>query len=234
MFVLARIRETVKLSPRKMVSVGLVAAIKHALGAKYCNRVLPGAGLCVAVHDVLEAGEPIVHQGHQQDASPHVQVVFRIVIFRPLPGTILEGTIRSSNIDGIRVSLGFFDDVLVPPSLMHTDSTVFDGAEQVWSWNYNDTRLFLDAGEAIRIRVTSEIFTESPPILKNALMNLNSNSEVAPPLPAPPMASLKSDPGRQALSSPAPPDDKIVPQVTPYQIIGSIAEDGLGLTRWWQ
>lgn len=219
-----------KLSPRK-IETGLVPAIKNALGAKYCNRILPNYGLCIAIHDVIEAGDPIVHPGH--DACAHIQVIFRIVLFRPLPGCIIEGTIRSSNSEGIRVSLGFFDDILVPPTLMHSESTSFDGAEQVWSWNYNDTKLYLDAGEVIRVRVTSEIFTESPPVLKDSLM------KTASVVPNPPLGGLKS--GNNAIGgtkldtalSPAPQEDTIVPQITPYRILASIAEDGLGLTRWW-
>lgn len=65
------------------------------------------------------------------------------------------------------MSLGFFDDILIPPSALQHPSR-FDETEQAWVWEYdtgdgNKHDLFMDAGESIRFRVTAEIFNETCP-----------------------------------------------------------------------
>lgn len=74
--------------------------------------------------------------------------------------------------------------------------------------------MFLDAGEAIRIRILSEHFTESAPVQKEALMSARA-------------ASLGE---MLALPSTV---DASAPVAVPYKLIASLAEDGLGLSRWW-
>lgn len=65
------------------------------------------------------------------------------------------------------MSLGFFDDILIPPSGLQHPSR-FDETEQAWVWEY-DTEdgskhdLFMDAGETVRFRVTAETFHETCP-----------------------------------------------------------------------
>jgi DNA-directed RNA polymerase III subunit RPC8 len=46
------------------------------------------------------------------------------------------------------VSLGFFDDILIPPEAMKP-STVFNEAEQVWVWNYQGNDLYIDLQEVL-------------------------------------------------------------------------------------
>ena len=41
-------------------------------------------------------------------------VKFRMILFRPVEGEIIVGTVLSSNMSGIRVSLEFMDDVWIP------------------------------------------------------------------------------------------------------------------------
>lgn len=65
------------------------------------------------------------------------------------------------------VSLGFFDDILIPPSALQHPSR-FDEREQAWVWAYdtgdgNKHDLFMDAGESIRFKVTAETFNETCP-----------------------------------------------------------------------
>lgn len=65
------------------------------------------------------------------------------------------------------VSLGFFDDILIPPSALQHPSR-FDETEQAWVWEYDTGDgskhdLFMDAGESIRFRVTAETFNETCP-----------------------------------------------------------------------
>lgn len=54
-----------------------------------------------------------------------VKVKFRLVMFRPFVGEVLEGKVRSSSEEGIHVSLGFFDDILVPPACMQPNTLLY-------------------------------------------------------------------------------------------------------------
>lgn len=67
----------------------------------------------------------------------------------------------------IAVTLEFFDDILIPPTMLQHPSR-FDETEQVWIWEYdtgdgNKHDLFMDPGEKIRFKVISENFTEISP-----------------------------------------------------------------------
>lgn len=171
-------------------------------------------GLCLSVFDVLEAEDPYVHSG---EASAYVKVKFRLIVFRPFIGEVLEGTVRSCSEEGIHISLSFYDDILIPPTCMQSD-TIFDPSEQVWTWNYQENRMFLDVGEAIRFRVLSEHFEETAPVQKDALMAARAASLAAAGLADVPVASSEG----------------VAPPPAPYKLVASIAEDGLGLSRWWQ
>lgn len=65
------------------------------------------------------------------------------------------------------VTLEFFDDILIPPTMLPHPSR-FDEAEQAWIWEYDvgdgsKHDLFMDPGEQIRFKVISENFTEINP-----------------------------------------------------------------------
>lgn len=66
------------------------------------------------------------------------------------------------------VTLGFFDDILIPPTALQHPSR-FEETEQAWVWEYpleegEKHDLFMDIGEPIKFRVTGDIFEESSPI----------------------------------------------------------------------
>ncbi|XP_076305647.1 RNA polymerase III subunit H isoform X2 [Tachypleus tridentatus] len=102
-----------------------------------------------------------------------------------------------------KVSLGFFDDILIPPdSLQHPSR--FDETEQVWIWEYgtDDGKhdMFMDPGEAIRFRVVDETFVDTSPSGPE-MGDLSENEEKGKRIP--------------------------------YSLTGSISEPGLGLLAWW-
>lgn len=80
--------------------------------------------------------------------------------------------------------------------------------------------MFLDSSETIRFRVLSEQFTEIAPIQKEALMAARS-ATLAGATPSDTQAAMATPVGSSAST------------VAPYRIVASIAEDGLGLSRWW-
>ena len=65
------------------------------------------------------------------------------------------------------MNLGFFDDIFVPKEALQHPCR-FDESDQVWVWEYPTEEgdhhdLFMDPGEEIRFRVTSETFIDTSP-----------------------------------------------------------------------
>ncbi|XP_045490730.1 DNA-directed RNA polymerase III subunit RPC8 isoform X2 [Pieris napi] len=65
------------------------------------------------------------------------------------------------------LTMGFFDDILIPVNALQHPSR-FDETDQAWVWEYpkedgEKHDLFMDSGESIRFRVTSEAFEEILP-----------------------------------------------------------------------
>lgn len=202
MFVLAEMRDTVRIPPWKFKRK-FNDAISDELNRKLSNKVYLNVGLCIALNDILRIDESYIFPG---DGSSHTKVVFRYIIFRPFMEEILVGKIRSCNSDGVHVTLGFFEDIVIPPlRLQHPNR--FDQVEQAWVWEYDPGNgdkhdLFMDVGEIIRFRVVDETFAESQP----------SN-------PLNPEEAAKKTESKN---------------VSPYTLKGAIDEPGLGLLSWWE
>ena len=57
---------------------------------------------------------------------------FRLLVFRPFVDEVLVGKIKCCTREGVYLSLGFFDDILIPPeALQHPHR--FDESDQVCS-----------------------------------------------------------------------------------------------------
>lgn len=113
------------------------------------------------------------------------------------------------------MTLGFFDDILIPPSALQHPSR-FEEAEQAWVWEYplEDGKkhdLYMDIGESIKFRVSGEVFEESSPI-------------------GPPDQEVAGSGTASSTSTSATTADA---NKTPYRIMAAINESGLGLLSWW-
>ncbi|XP_005625884.1 DNA-directed RNA polymerase III subunit RPC8 isoform X1 [Canis lupus baileyi] len=132
-------------------------------------------------------------------------VHFRYVVFHPFLDEILIGRIKGCSPEGVHVSLGFFDDILIPPESLQQPAK-FDEAEQVWVWEYETEEgahdLYMDTGEEIRFRVVDESFVDTSPTGPSSAEATSSSEEL---------------PKKEA----------------PYTLVGSISEPGLGLLSWW-
>lgn len=127
-------------------------------------------GLCICLFDILYASDGTVKAG---DGCSYVTVEFRLVVFRPFIGEVITGKTTSSSPEGIKVSLGFFDDIFIPSALLFEGST-YDDAEQTWVWHTDDSDLYLDNDEVIRFRVEEEIFIDCTPGKKGEIADLRS------------------------------------------------------------
>ncbi|ALC45048.1 CG7339 [Drosophila busckii] len=211
MFVLAELKDNVRIAPDQF-NLKLVDAVRDEIDRKLANKVLLNVGLCIALKEIVSLKDSIILPG---DGASHTEVLFRYVVFRPMVGTVMTGKIRNCSREGVNVTLGFFDDILIPHAALQHPSR-FDEAEQAWVWEYpledgGKHDLFMDVGEPIKFRVSREIFEETspigPPKTENASQNNSSTSAAA-------TATAQ--------------DVK-----TPYKIIGAINESGLGVLSWW-
>ncbi|KAK4872639.1 hypothetical protein RN001_014668 [Aquatica leii] len=202
MFILAEMKNVTRITP-DLFNLKLNDAIASELNKKLANKVVLNVGLCIALYDITTLQESYVFPG---DGSSHTRVSFRYIVFRPFMEEILLGKIRCSSPEGVHVSLGFFDDIIIPPTYLQHPSR-FDETEQAWVWEYdtgdgNKHDLFMDAGESIRFKVTAESFHETCPTSTAPSTNVSEKIDSS--------------------------DSKI-----PYLITGSINEPGLGLLTWW-
>ncbi|KAF2901157.1 hypothetical protein ILUMI_05033 [Ignelater luminosus] len=202
MFILAEMKHVTRITP-DLFGLKLNDAIASELNKKLANKVVLNVGLCIALYDITNLEESYIFPG---DGASHTRVSFRYIVFRPFMEEILLGKIRSSSPEGVHVSLGFFDDIIIPPSSLQHPSR-FDETEQAWVWEYDTGDggkhdLFMDAGETIRFKITAETFNETCP----------SNPAVA--------LGDATDASENA--------NKV-----PYLITGGINEPGLGLLSWW-
>ncbi|XP_020283718.1 DNA-directed RNA polymerase III subunit RPC8 [Pseudomyrmex gracilis] len=203
MFVLAEFKDTVRIQPMNF-KYKLNDVVSDELNKKLANKVYKDVGLCITLHDITNIEESYIFPG---DGSSHTKVTFRFIVFRPWMEEILIGKIRCCSPEGVHVTLGFFEDIVIPPHKLQHPSR-FDQMEQAWVWIYKtedgETHdLFMDAGEIIRFRVVKEIFTETPlPSAHNAPQDMGEKQETS--------------------------------NVAPYVLHGSIDESGLGLLTWWK
>ncbi|KAK9457232.1 RNA polymerase III subunit Rpc25-domain-containing protein [Dipodascopsis uninucleata] len=157
MFILSKISDLVRIEPQKFRQA-TEEAIEDEINAKYANRVVYDAGLCVCLYDILEVGDGLIRHG---DGSAYIKTVFRMIVFRPFVGEVLVGWISSCTEDGIRVRMDFFDDIFIPKENLFEDC-VFIAREQAWVWR-TEHELYLDTNERIRFRVEQETFTDQSP-----------------------------------------------------------------------
>ncbi|BFF97320.1 DNA-directed RNA polymerase III subunit RPC8 [Drosophila madeirensis] len=211
MFVLAELKDTVRIAPDQF-NLKLVDAVRDEIDRKLANKVLLNVGLCIALKEIVSLQDSIILPG---DGASHTEVLFRYIVFRPMVGTVMTGKIRNCSREGVHVTLGFFDDILIPHAALQHPSR-FDEAEQAWVWEYPledgaKHDLFMDVGEPIKFRVSREIFEETSPV-------------------GPPKTDAQSTQGPSTSTAAATAAQETK---TPYKIIGAINESGLGVLSWW-
>lgn len=210
MFVLSIIKDTIAIMPANF-GVPPAQALIAEINKKYANRVLHDVGLCICTFDLVEAGEGKVRYG---DGCLWYKVRFRMVVFRPFASEVILAKVKSSDEDGIRLSVGFFDDIYIPLAYLPQPSA-FDPNERAHFWlpdseaktphelleSATADRMYIDQGEVVRVRVEADEFYDDEP--------------------GPPKASEGVAVKREARRA-------------PYSMICSIAEQGLGPVPWWK
>ncbi|MFT7797872.1 DNA-directed RNA polymerase III subunit RPC8 [Arapaima gigas] len=205
MFVLVEMVDTVRIPPWQFQRQ-LNEAIAEELNKKLANKVVYNVGLCICLYDITKLEDSYIFPG---DGASHTKVHFRYVVFHPFLDEILVGKIKYCSQEGVHVSLGFFDDIIIPPESLQQPAK-FDETEQVWVWEYETDEgahdLYMDQGEEIRFRVLDELFLDTSPTGPAAATDSASKSGA-------------EDSGQK--------------KEAPYTLVGSISEPGLGLLSWW-
>ncbi|KAK9383917.1 RNA polymerase III subunit Rpc25-domain-containing protein [Kockiozyma suomiensis] len=211
MFILSKFSDLIRIEPSKF-SKKTEDALEDEINIKYANKVVQDVGLCVCLYDILEVGDGLIRHG---DGSAYIKTVFRLVVFRPFVGEILVGWISSCSEDGIKVRMGFFDDIFIPKEYLF-EGCIFIPPEQAWIWR-TEHDLYIDTNERIRFRIEQEIFTDQSPQGPN---NTESADSVA-------QNGTDAVQQQQLLQNSGPSVS------APYSLIASCQAPGMGLVTWW-
>jgi len=200
MFILNCIEDDIRVQPSDL-SLPPLEAVTAVIESRFIDKVLQDGGLVVTLYDVDSIDGGFVYPS---DGAAFFKVRFRLVVFRPFIGEILVGRLKSCNREGLRVSLGFTDDIIIPEHALQ-DPSFYDEAEKLWLWKFEGNDMYMDIGEEIRLRVTSLRFNKPP----TPLDMVNASEE-------------------EKLIGTA------VKPFSPFEVIGRVDESGLGLLSWWQ
>ncbi|XP_045477143.1 DNA-directed RNA polymerase III subunit RPC8-like [Harmonia axyridis] len=199
MFFLAELENTVRIPP-ELFHLDLREAVEEELNKVLANKVLITAGLGIALHDITDIGESFIKPG---EGSTYTKVKFRYIMFRPSVEEIITGKIKSVSREGIHVTLGFFDEIFIPPKYIPHPSR-YSEDDQAWIWEYvtGDGKkhdLYIESDDDIRFRVIKEKFLDMTPGLNGEVPEISDTE------------NLKAS----------------------YSIKASINEQALGLLDWW-
>ncbi|KAF8392284.1 hypothetical protein HHK36_022626 [Tetracentron sinense] len=162
MFFLSVIEHTLRLPPH-LLSLPLKEAIKGELETLFLDKVISSLGLCVSIYDIRSIDGGFIFAG---DGASTYTVVFRLIMFRPFVGEILVGKLKSSDANGLRLSLGFFDDIYVPVHLLPNPSHLLPDPDNKhgvrWTWEFQEEQFPIDGKDEIRFRVHSINYPSIP------------------------------------------------------------------------
>ena len=104
-----------------------------------------------------------------EDGSTYVDVDFRLILFKPYNNQVIEGEIANADASGIRISLGFFEQLFIPNRNLPKPSTF--NAETA-SWEYRptaDTVLQFEREDIVHLKVVNTVFKPSEELHKIAM-----------------------------------------------------------------
>ncbi|CAO1624024.1 unnamed protein product [Sympodiomycopsis kandeliae] len=236
MFVLSTITDTLFIpgssfsyttSPKEAATS--YSSLSLAINTKYANKVIPDIGLCISLFDILESSEGRVKWG---DGGLWHTIKCRLVVFRPFVGEVLVGKVMSSDENGIRVSMGFFDDIHIPLHLLPLPNA-FDHQERAFFWLFDpsdpsfeqdplqapqEERLYIDRDESIRFIVEDDIFEEGEPLPGLAATGGPAGTTATGIGTGVTVDALEAAKAKRK---------------APFRITASIGGSGLGLVKWW-
>jgi DNA-directed RNA polymerase III subunit RPC8 len=119
------LKDKIKVVPKDLAD-DMMQPVIDEIHRLYANKVIAQVGLCVHVHQILEMGDMYIYPN---EGAAYIVTIFNMIMFRPFTDEVLVGTICKVDETGLKVSLGFFDEVLVPANLLPSPSTYDAGPE---------------------------------------------------------------------------------------------------------
>ncbi|KAL9246077.1 hypothetical protein vseg_019657 [Gypsophila vaccaria] len=162
MFFISQLEHKLRLPPHKL-DTPLEDAIIDELQSIFLDKVISKLGLCVSIYDLKSIDGGFVLPN---DGAPAYTVVFRMIMFRPYLGEIIAGKIVDSDSKGLRLSLGFFEDIYIPSYALPHPSRLIpdpdDPRQKKWEWHPPDLEAYIIEGDEIRFRVIAVDYPSIP------------------------------------------------------------------------
>ncbi|KAI9181997.1 hypothetical protein LWI28_020928 [Acer negundo] len=162
MFYLSKIEHTLRLPPH-LLSLPLDEAVKKELENIFLDKVIADLGLCISVYNIYEIEGGFIFPG--EGASTYT-AKFRLIIFRPFVGEIIAAKLKESDSNGLRLSLGFFEDIYIPNHLLLSPSNCKPDPtkryEVIWTWDFEEGKLDIDGNDEIKFRVIGVNYPSIP------------------------------------------------------------------------
>ena len=225
MFVIVRLEDKLRTLPEHF-DRNPEEVLREQIESKYANRVMTNVGLFIRCLDFSKVGDPFIYPS---EGAAHQIVVFRMIVFRPFLGEVILGSITSSTVDGLSVSIGFFDDILIPPHFLPQPAE-FQPKTSIWVWKYEGNDFEMEVGDSIRFKVKTINFTTVTTSVRGNMQATTVSETHKATNPLPMQGGLDVTAKKRSLSVDLSAEDK-VPAV--MQIIGSADELGLGNPIWW-
>ncbi|RYR78958.1 hypothetical protein Ahy_A01g003820 [Arachis hypogaea] len=158
----SKIEHTLPL-PAPQLSRPIREAIHTELEKLFLDKVIANLGLCISVYDIKSIEGGFIYPG---DGAPTYTVVFNLIMFRPFVGEIMTAKLLSSDADGLRLSLGFFDDIYVPlqhlPSPNEFKAESKNSTKGTWYWKYEEQSYPVDDSDMIKFRIQNVTYPSIP------------------------------------------------------------------------
>ncbi|XP_059431191.1 DNA-directed RNA polymerase III subunit rpc8-like isoform X2 [Corylus avellana] len=162
MFYLSRLEHTFRVPP-SLLSLPCEEVVKGELEKLFLDKVIAKLGLCVSVYDIRSIKGGFIFPS---DGAPTYTVVFRLIMFRPFEGEIIAAKLKESNSTGLRLSLGFFDDIYIPVELFPIPSSFKPDPNKkdkgTWEWEFGGDPFIVDGIDEILFRVRSISYPSIP------------------------------------------------------------------------
>ncbi|GAU35520.1 hypothetical protein TSUD_155510, partial [Trifolium subterraneum] len=148
--------------PPYLLALPIREAILSELERLFLDKVIAKLGLCISVYDIISIKGGSVFPS---DGAPTYLAVFNLIMFRPFNGEIITAKLIGSDADGLRLSVGFFDDIYIPkhhmPNPSHYEPATTNSKKGTWYWDFGEEAFPIDDSVEIKFAVQSVSY---PPI----------------------------------------------------------------------
>jgi trimeric autotransporter adhesin len=166
MFITLARSDTIRVAPQYLVAGGtdkkstdLETILSQEIDIKYADTVLPGYGLVLCLWAIDEIKDATVMPG---DGGAYTFVRFRLLVFCPEPNEVIVAKVKAVDPKGgVRCSVDFFMDIVVPPHLL-PEGVVYNAAINGYSMaqDPNETSEPPDfrVDDYVRIKISSVLY----------------------------------------------------------------------------